>query len=331
MHKNEGVFAISLDFELYWGVRDKRALDSYRENLNGARRAIPDILDAFARYEVHATWATVGLLFLESRDELQLTKPKTLPDYTDKSLNPYPYVATIGNSEQDDPCHYAPSLIKMIASYPGQEIGTHTFSHYYCLEQGQSLQTFRADLVAALAAAKSLGIELRSLVFPRNQCNPDYLDVCRELGITSYRGNARAWMYKAANSAEQSPLRRLARLGDAYFNLSGQNCYLHSELEGGIPIEIPASRFLRPASKVLSAIEPLRLRRIKSEMSYAARHGLIYHLWWHPHNFGANTDANMAFLSEILRHYQFLSHEFGMCSLNMGEIADQVLDITLTT
>ena len=32
-----GSFVISLDFELYWGVRDTVDLDSYRASLLGAR------------------------------------------------------------------------------------------------------------------------------------------------------------------------------------------------------------------------------------------------------------------------------------------------------
>jgi GAF domain-containing protein len=43
-----GIFTISLDFELYWGVRDKVDLEAYRGSLLGAREAIPRLLDLFA-------------------------------------------------------------------------------------------------------------------------------------------------------------------------------------------------------------------------------------------------------------------------------------------
>ena len=59
-----GALVISLDFELHWGVRDKRPVDGpYRENLLGAREAIPQMLDLFEEFGVAATWATVGFLF----------------------------------------------------------------------------------------------------------------------------------------------------------------------------------------------------------------------------------------------------------------------------
>jgi hypothetical protein len=65
----------------------------------------------------------------------------------------------------------------------------------------------------------------------------------------------------------------------------------------------------------------LRLRRIKKAMNEAADNGRIFHLWWHPHNFGKNTKMNLAFLELILRHYHTLRQERHCMSLNLAEIA----------
>jgi hypothetical protein len=36
MYKNKkGIFTISLDFELYWGMRDKTTIENYSNNLGG--------------------------------------------------------------------------------------------------------------------------------------------------------------------------------------------------------------------------------------------------------------------------------------------------------
>jgi hypothetical protein len=67
--------------------------------------------------------------------------------------------------------------------------------------------------------------------------------------------------------------------------------------------------------------EPLRLHRIKRDLTEAARKALFFHLWWHPHNFGVNMAANLAFLRKILEHYRSLNDIYGMESLNMGEMA----------
>ncbi len=109
--------------------------------------------------------------------------------------------------------------------YPAHEIGTHTFSHYYCLEEGQNIDSFRDDIKAAKKIAKKYNVELTSLVFPRNQFNEEYLRVCSELGIICIRGNETSWLYKARTEKRENLLRRALRLMDAYVNLTGHNCY----------------------------------------------------------------------------------------------------------
>jgi peptidoglycan/xylan/chitin deacetylase (PgdA/CDA1 family) len=72
---NVGAMVIYLDFELHWGVRDHAPpTRPYRENLDGARAAIPAMLRLFEEFDVRATWATVGFLFAQSRDEIERDK-----------------------------------------------------------------------------------------------------------------------------------------------------------------------------------------------------------------------------------------------------------------
>ena len=87
---------------------------------------------------------------------------------------------------------------------------------------------------------------------------------------------------------------------------------------------IPASRFLRPYSRRLAIFEPLQLRRIKKAMTYAAMHGEVYHLWWHPHNFGRDTEKNIAFLTKILDHFKTLQEKYDMESVTMRTLATRV-------
>jgi hypothetical protein len=58
-----GTLVISLDLELYWGMRDVISIDDYQKHLVGVRQAIPAILELFEKYKIHATWATVGFLY----------------------------------------------------------------------------------------------------------------------------------------------------------------------------------------------------------------------------------------------------------------------------
>jgi hypothetical protein len=50
-------------------------------------------------------------------------------------------------------------------------------------------------------------------------------------------------------------------------------------------------------------------------------------LWWHPHNFGTNLAANLAFLRAILNHFRILQDRYGMRSMTMGAVADEVLGV----
>ena len=304
-----GALLISLDFELYWGVRDRATLNEYGQNILGVRKAIPAMLDLFRDYGIRATWATVGFLFFSERNDLIAACPQKRPHYKNALLSPYSVFGNVGDNEVEDPFHFGKSLIHLIQSYPGQEIGSHTFSHFYCQEPGQDEDAFREDLLCAVQAARTQGITLRSLVFPRNQANPRYFKACADQGIMCYRGNETAWFYAKGSRQSESKLVRAARLADAYMNLTGYNIYPLKAAEDGGPTNLPASRFLRPFNTKLRLLEPLRESRITRALTQAATHGKVFHLWWHPHNFGVNLEANMAFLVRLLNHFRGCASE----------------------
>jgi len=326
MSKRPGLFVISLDFELHWGVINQYSVADYRENLDGARKAIPAMLDLFSAYGIHATWAIVGYLFFATKADLIAASPAIRPMYSQSSLNPYRLYNSLGENEDEDPYHFAASLVKEIGLCPGQEIASHTFSHYFCVEPGQDKSAFRADLQAALITAKQRGYELKSLVLPSNEWNPAYEDVLRDLGFISYRGNSPGWMHAPVTMKEQTLARRVARFMDTYVNLSGHGNHEFAPPQDRKIIDVQASRFLRPVPRSLRVLEPLRLKRITKGMRLAAESGGMYHLWWHPHNFGADIEGNMAFLENILRSYAQLAAEYGMRSATMMEAALEVMD-----
>jgi hypothetical protein len=308
---------ISLDFELHWGLHDHKTVADYRHNLEGERVAIEGMLRLFEQNDIAATWATVGLLFCNGREEALASRPTLQPSYTDRRLNPYPLLARCGDSEAEDGFHFAPSVIDAICSVRRQEMATHTFSHYCCLEDGQTSEQFRADLQAAKKVARKRGIDLRSIVFPRNQCSAEHLQVCADEGIAYFRGNQDSRFNSPVSTAQETAWRRAARLADAYVPLAGRpeaKVSRQAQL-----INIPASRFLRPIMSVGEALEPLRLRRILHEMRSVAQSGGVYHLWWHPHNFGKNVEKHLTLLEAILGQFRLLQHTFGMESSSMSE------------
>lgn len=319
-----GHFVISLDFELYWGVRDHRTLENYGENILGVRNAIPGMLALFKQYGIQATFSTVGLLFFENKKDLLAALPSVHPSYINTALSPYGKpIEQIGENESLDKMHFGASLIRQIQNSKNQEIGTHTFSHYYCLEEGQTPAQFDADLRAAQNVAQQWSLQMKSIVFPRNQYNPEYLSICKKNGITVYRGNESHWLYTPRKRGDESLIRRMLRLIDSYINISGHHIFETPKADSEGMINVPASRFLRPWSKKLSFLEGLRKKRILNSMTAAAKEGKVFHLWWHPHNFGKNTVENLNFLEDILKHYQKLNVEYGLLSSTMKEFSGQ--------
>jgi len=318
---------ISLDFELHWGVRDKCAPDGpYRNNLLGARKAIPQILDLFEEFHVAATWATVGFLFAESRHDREKFAPAVRPQYTDSRLDAYS--EPTGDGEDDDPLHYGLSLIEQIRSRARQEIATHTFSHYYCLEPGETREAFAADLRSAVAIAQRRGIDLRSIVFPRNQLRPGYEELLREAGIVCYRGNEPNWMYRPRPRSQETIAVRAPRLLDHYVSLSGPKVVRWDEiLQPNGLCNVRSSMFLRPYSAQRKSLESARLRRIAGGIRAAAEQRGIFHLWWHPHNFGVQTEQNLQFLRSVLQVYSGCRRTHGMLSLSMVDVASLVSNV----
>lgn len=312
-------FVISLDFELHWGVRDKHsARGAYRENLVGAREAIRKLLQLFERYEVACTWATVGLLFAGKRDEHRKFSPRLRPKYEDPALDAY--AETVGADEASDPIHFGASIVHRIIRTARQELATHTYSHFYCLEPGQTADAFNADLEAAAKIAfDTFNVPLRSIVFPRNQYNPSYDGILLKHGIRSFRGTPARCIYRPSDAGgSRNVFRRAGRLLDAFIG-PGNLVDWCSVLRPNGLTNVPASVFLRPFTPGTARLHQLHIRRIKRAMRAAAEQRKMFHLWWHPHNFGKWTDENIHGLEDVLGTFQDLKTKFGMESMSMIE------------
>lgn len=321
MNDRQGAMVISLDFELLWGMIDLTDVNSYGENIIGARTAVIRILELFEKYDIHATWAIVGFLYFSNIKELKENLPSRTPGYTNQQYSSYSYIDNIRDDEEK--YFFAPELIKKIKETPNQEIATHTHSHYYCLEDGQDKDDFELDLSCTEKIAQENGITLKSIVFPRNQMNMEYTEIMKKHNIRCFRGNEKSWCNKATNEQGTTLLMRAIRLADSYINLTGHQCYGYDEIKEGELNNIRSSRFFRPYNPKFAVLEKLRLHRIKKQMYYAAKNRKIYHMWWHPHNFGKYMDENLKNLEELLQYYCTLKNEFGFESMSMSEVCGE--------
>ena len=317
-----GAFVVSLDFELHWGMRDHtEGHGAAAADLVTSRDHVRRLADLFAERGVRATWATVGLLFASSRSEIEPFLPTVRPRYARSELDPY--AESFGHDEATDPLHYAGSLVRYLAGVAGQEIASHTFSHYYCLEAGQDEQALRADLAAARAVAASMGLTLRSMVLPRNQWNPAYGPALRDAGFTSYRGPQPSWGHHAQRAETTSRARRAARLLDTYGGVVPPPTAAWDGLVDADGLcNIYASAFLRPFTPKRRHLEPLRRARLFAGLRAAAHRGRIFHLWWHPHNFARHPQESFDLLNRVLDEADRLARHDGLVSLTMAEVAE---------
>ncbi len=325
MKNYPGVFAISLDFELHWGCFESMDLNQHQQQyFKNTREVIPEKLKLFAENEVHVTWATVGMLFNKNVMEWQNNKPHVLPSFNNTNVSAYEWINKHGFFSDNDPFHFAPEIIQQIKETPFQEIGTHTYAHYFCLEKGQTKDQFRVDLLKACEIAGKNGVELKSLVFPRNQFNKEYLSVCLEVGITSIRSSPDIWYWSPATGS--SFMKKFFRAGDAYVSFQPiKPIYLKDiTSEKGLPLHLPSTRLYRPWKPSYTVQNRFKISRILNEMTEAAKRNAYYHLWWHPHNFGNHPAQCMQELEQIIGHFVSLRKKYDFRSLTMNEITNLV-------
>ena len=316
-----GQFVISLDFEKYWGIFDSIASVRYEENIKNVDIVIEKMLDLSDKYGIKLTFATVGFLFNGNKKELENNIPELTPTYQVQIHNPYSLISQIDDFPSPKNKYFGLNSLLSIKQSGNHEISSHTYSHYYCLENGQTIEQFEADLKMAKKVANDIGIDIKSIVFPRNQVNQEYLKICALHGIVSYRGceNHKIYAPKSKKETKKTSYRVL-RILDAYINLTGHHTYNMNTLRNGNIMNIPSSKFLRPYSRKLKLLEPLKVQRVINSMRIAAERKELYHLWFHPHNFGKDLENNFSNLEKIFKAFTIFKSKYGFESTTMGNL-----------
>ena len=311
-----GTMVMSLDFELSWGRFDKMPLCKLEAESLKERPHIRRLLALMDRYEIPATWATVGHLMLDRCERNhQGQAHSNIAPHAAYSWLPHEWY-------RQDPCTeafrapawYAPDVVEWIRNAKVRhEIGSHSFGHIYYGDPECTAEMAAADLKEAIEVARRKGITLNSFVFPRNMVG--HLEVLRKMGIKAYRG--------------QDPLMR----GWGFGPILRAFHYLHQLL--GIPPEriraeetlpglwnIPGNQFFMPKVGIRTLIPmACQVRRVKAGINQAVKMGELYHLWFHPFNLNAKPDVMFSGLERIFA-YAHCMREMGLLDiLTMGEYA----------
>lgn len=326
-YKESGTLVLSLDFEMMWGIIDCFSPEKYgRSNVEHVPEVIRRIVELLEKYNAKATFGTVGFILAGNIERIKANIPDSKPSYQNTALSAYEnnYIDEITARYPQQ--FFANESVELLKQSKQVEIGSHTYCHYYCWEKGQTIAQFEADMKKGVEIAMERGIEQVSIIFPRNQVTEDYLGVCCKYGIIAYRGNAKRF-FEQTHSKLARLKNKVMRLLDTYISVAGNASIPYNEIDvKELPVNIPASRLLRPYNKNLAFLESLKLRRIRKEIKYAAMHKELYHLWWHPHNFGANIDENVKMLEQILESFAGCREKYGMRAMTMQELAQAIID-----
>lgn len=252
-----GHFVISLDFELYWGVHDVFSVRQYGDNIRNVNYVIPRLISLFERYEIRATFAIVGGIYHTDFEDFRtfISDSPIFPEYHEPILSPYSQkgLQKIANMPE---LFFQKQLIDQI-KIAGHEIGTHTYCHYYCDEEGADVKSFEYDIKNAVGIAEKYGDNITSIVFPRNQIPPqEFEDILLRYGITCCRSNP--YVGYSSNNL----LNKVRRTIMSYFPLQ--------PLTSNVPekndiIKIQANYFLRPYSKY-NFLNKQQMRYIKKSL-----------------------------------------------------------------
>ena len=315
----KGTFTLSIDTELAWGSVHNNSFGSRRSHYQQTRQAVNQLLALQTRYEIQATWAVVGHLFLSGCSveggvkHPEITRPAYrwfLSDWFD---------ADPCGSAETDPCWYGPDIVDQIRNCNvSQEIGCHSFSHMIVGDPGCSRECFDSEIRACVDQARKWDIELRSFVFPRNSLG--HLDVLAEHGFTCFRGKAPDWY-----ASLPGPGRRLGRALDELLPVAPPVTTPKGE---GILWNIPASYFYPHRDGWGRAI-PLSwsVNKVKLGLEKAIGQRSLFHLWFHPFNLASDLSGLLKGLEIIFEQVYKLREAGGLDNLTMGDLAESLQQV----
>lgn len=251
----------SLDCELGWGLYDQRdrnpAARRIETNPDLGRRAYQSLLTTFEEFDVPATWALVGHLFLDTCSRSSHHSNDRIDD-----VDPY-------STLESAPFYYGRDLVDAVSeNVVDHEIAGHGFSHSYFDELSEA--EAREELTELITVVDDVGADLTSFVYPRNRSGFEAL--LPEFGIEVFRGRT-----VGANRTFVDGV-KAATLGNRHLSVPP----VRPEQTADGLVQMPASRLL--AEERWWWIQPVRLLRSLRSMAPNS----VLHLTMHPHDFVSN-------------------------------------------
>lgn len=308
-------FVISIDLEMSWGSVHHGSPHDPSPYLD-EREIVSDVLALMEEYEIAATWAVVGHLFL---DECSPSGGEPHPEVVRPE---YPwldmgwYDLDPGSDVTSAPTWYGPDLIEMIRTCAvPQEIGSHSFGHIIAGDPGCSEAAFRSDTAAANRVATAAGVDQRSYVYPRNSIG--HLDVLAEAGFAAYRGNTPDRFPGAGGWR-----RRVLTTVDSIYPLSSAT--VRPRRHGRL-VDVPQTYLFDPASTKADRLgTKLWSSLVRRRLRHAVRTGSLFHLWFHTHNLAPERQRARVAMGELFAEAREHIDAGHLSNVTMGQVADQL-------
>lgn len=298
----DGNVVISVDAELGWGFHD--LADPPMHRIQSARDGWRTLLSLFEQFEIPATWAVVGHLFLDECRGWHEDHPA--PNFWFESER------TGVLSQRDVRC--GPTLIQSVLESPvDHEIGCHTFSHVLFDRAWVTRELVEMELQTSKRAACQFDLDFESFIFPRNMVG--YRDLLADYGFTVYRGPGREATGVSGTASKLADIVAPSRvpLSRPYVD------------EHGL-VNVPPSLFLfgfegLPRRLVDTVWTDPIVRQARSAIDRALESDGLVHLWLHPNNIVREPDIDRlrAILSYVDRQ-----RSRGLSVLTMAEVANRV-------
>ena len=301
-----GSVVLSLDAELGWGFHDLDSPPTAR--VEHAREGWKELLDYFDEFDVPATWAVVGHLFLDECDG-------------EHGSHPAPegwFGAERGRWRSRPDLRFGEGLIERVQEAAvDHEIGCHSFSHVLYGDRRTDRTLALAELEASVEAARAHDVELSSFVFPRNVVG--HRDTLAESGFSCYRGAA------PTRRLDDAPLGRpLRKLAEA--TVGAPPLVRPYRDEFGL-VNVPASLYLFGFEGVARTVaerigEDPVVVGAKRGIDAAARREGVFHMWLHPNNLVTPRDGRR--MREILAYLAERRDADSVSIETMGAVAERI-------
>jgi peptidoglycan/xylan/chitin deacetylase (PgdA/CDA1 family) len=310
--KKSGIFTVSIDLELAWGICDKPIGTTASSALMREREIIQRLLELFSRYHVQATWAVVGHLLLDrchwqnERVHPEISRPIVRNEKRDWFFQ-HP------NHPGDDRW-YGRDIVEWIRSAsPRQEIGSHSFCHMPYDEAMTAADAVSEDIRRAKELHEALRLPFEVFIFPRNRVG--YRPLLAQAGLRAYRGNSHRWY----DSLPFPCIRRAFNLLSFIVPVTPQTVQPTVDETG--MINIPDSMLLFGREGLRRVVSPNALaRKAIRGLERAVKRSEIFHLWFHPANFAHAMEGQFAAFETILGHARRLRDAGRLEIRTMGDI-----------